>query len=170
MADGRIQLPAPDDFIELLRPEVCPNLECVYLNGCDTLNPLGNAIQAELPHLTIIAWDSKAADKAAIAFSHGFYDALAEGTKTVVGTGQPAGPATYSDAFDSAKRAMEAAGFMPGDPTDRSMGAQAHGLPAILISYRSRVMQFARQLSRSRSNSRKDLLAPEASHEGSLGS
>ena len=37
--------PPPQDFIDLLRPEVCPILECVYLNGCHTLHPLGSAIQ-----------------------------------------------------------------------------------------------------------------------------
>ena len=56
---------SPDAFIQLLK--ACKNLECVYLNGCKTLHPLGAAIQAELPHILIIGWESIAADAAADA-------------------------------------------------------------------------------------------------------
>ena len=49
MADGTIQLPDPDDFIELLGPASCPHLQCVFLNGCKTVRPLGEAIVAARP-------------------------------------------------------------------------------------------------------------------------
>ena len=67
--DGTIQLPDPRDFIDLLASKRCPNLQCVFLNGCGTLRPLGAAIFAELPHLSVVGWDSITEDNAATAFS-----------------------------------------------------------------------------------------------------
>ena len=31
-------------FVELLSRERCPRLQCVFLNGCGTLRPLGETI------------------------------------------------------------------------------------------------------------------------------
>ena len=41
LKDGTIQLPDPQSFVDLLRKEICPRLELVFLNGCKTLHPLG---------------------------------------------------------------------------------------------------------------------------------
>ena len=76
LPDGCIQLPDPLAFIELLDRKRCPRLQCVFLNGCGTLRPLGAAISDELPHLTIIGWGSVTEDNGAVAFARGFYDAL----------------------------------------------------------------------------------------------
>ena len=47
LANGQIQLPDPANFIALLSKSVCPLLECVYLNGCNTLHPLGASEMAD---------------------------------------------------------------------------------------------------------------------------
>ena len=119
LSDGTIQLPNPDDFIDFLRRDVCPQLECVYLNGCHTLSPLGACIQQELPHLTVIGWESLAADKAASAFSRGFYDALAHAVASDA-------PVSISSAYQAAAAAFEEAGFTWGDPQILGHG-KAHG-------------------------------------------
>ena len=77
MADGTIQLPDPDDFIELLGPASCPHLQCA-LNGCKTVRPLGEAIVAALPHLTVIGWDSITLDAACRLLAR-LYDELGKG-------------------------------------------------------------------------------------------
>ena len=56
--------------------------QCVFLNGCGTLRPLGATIFDELPHLTIIGWDSVTEDNGAIAFAKGFYDAIGKSYTT----------------------------------------------------------------------------------------
>ena len=71
LADGLIHLPNPKAFIQLLNKETCPRLECVYLNGRNTLDPLGLAIQ-QLPHLTVIGWNSVRRIRPRMSFQLGF--------------------------------------------------------------------------------------------------
>ena len=100
MADGTIALPPPDLFVSLLR--LMPRLECVFLNACHTLHPdargksLGERIVEALPDLTVIGWRSLTEDRAAEAFSRGFYDALARG---LVGGG--GGKVSIAEAYAS---------------------------------------------------------------------
>ena len=112
MADGTIQLPDPDDFIELLGPASCPHLQCVFLNGCKTVRPLGDAIVAALPHLTVIGWDSITLDAACAAFSLGFYDELGKGCDPQAKGRAP----SMLDCYRAAERAFLAKGFQRGDP------------------------------------------------------
>ena len=132
LADGTIQLPDPQSFVDLLRKEMCPRLELVFLNGCKTLHPLGEQIVAELPHLTVIGWDSVSADAAASAFAQGFYDSIARNCGRVGGMSG----AKHSDlweAYSSAERAFMDGGYIRGDPTQKTEGKpQAHGIYGIL--------------------------------------
>jgi hypothetical protein len=153
-ADGLIQLPSPDDFIALLGKDVCPDLECVYLNGCRTLKPLGSAILRKLPHLAIIGWDTKTADPAALAFSKGFYDAIAASYGSRNDQKPRAGSGWIVEAFDAACTAMENAGYRRGDPEyegDNFIDAsgklrRAHGRPGLLHRSNMVAKEFAQRL------------------------
>ena len=47
---GVVDLPDPLLFVELLDRAHCPRLECVFLNGCKTIAPLGEMIAEAHPH------------------------------------------------------------------------------------------------------------------------
>ena len=141
--EGKIQLPSPDAFIQLLK--ACKNLECVYLNGCKTLHPLGAAIQAELPHILIIGWESIAADAAAFAFSKGFYDQLG----AAVEQGGISTTPNFMAAYEAGVRAFSDAGFVWGDP-ERLGHNKVHGAFGVLLRHHDKVTKF---ISRMRSGS-----------------
>lgn len=99
LGDGTIDLPDPRLFIKLLAQPSMPRLEAVFLNGCRTLDlgttgerSLGERIVEALPHLTVIGWRSVVADKAAMAFSRGFYDALGRGCAAGAAAGKVSAP------------------------------------------------------------------------------
>ena len=88
------------------------DLQCVFLNGCKTVRPLGDAIVAALPHLTVIGWDSITLDAACAAFSLGFYDELGKGCDPQAKGRAP----SMLDCYRAAERAFLAKGFQRGDP------------------------------------------------------
>ena len=144
LADGLIHLPNLKAALQLLNKETCPRLECVYLNGCNTLDPLGLAIQRELPHLTVIGWNSKAADQAANVFSTGFYDALG---KAVEADAQ-ASESLWAMCYGAAAQKFEEKGFIWGDPEkkDPKTGKRPHGAFGILTKQQKVAREFASKL------------------------
>lgn len=105
-----IQLPDPQHFIDELGRAGCPRLECVVLNACKTARPLGEQIVAALPHLTVVAWATLVADKAAAAFTRGFYSAIGKGCQA----GAP--KVSIEEAFQAGEQAFAEGGFRFGDP------------------------------------------------------
>ena len=89
-------------------------LELVFLNGCKGLE-LGRDVQdAGVP--TVVCWETKAHDGAALIFSKAFFDSVARGR-------------TYAKSFDDAKDAV----LMPTRP-----GKLANGLAADVPMYELR--------------------------------
>ena len=110
--DGTMHLPTADEFIAVLKDahddNRLPHLECVFLNGCSTYTPLGEQLHRKLPTLTVIAWSTRVADKAANTFGQAFYRAVSP---------MRSGPRlTISEAFDAARDAFEEEGFKWGNP------------------------------------------------------
>ena len=106
---------SPARFIALIDEKQCPRLQCVFLNACSTLD-LARQIQDALPRLSVLAWDSRVADKAAAAFSRGFYQAL----------GRNCADGTFDDnrmqgAYDAAVAEFEKAGYVWGNPQDATL-------------------------------------------------
>ena len=52
--------------------QLCRGLECVFINACNVFQSLGMAIHDAFPHITVIAYSTRVADKAATAFASGF--------------------------------------------------------------------------------------------------
>ena len=109
LEDGTAQVPPPDELVRLLYHQ--PRLQCVFLNACCSAS-LARQIVTELPHLRVICWTTLVDDRAATAFSKGFYDYL--------GSELSAGTAGQGDviarAFRAAAEAFAHAGFTFGDP------------------------------------------------------
>jgi hypothetical protein len=126
VADGTIQLPDPAAFIGLLGHATMPRLECVFLNGCKTLHPLGERIVSALPHLAVVGWYSAAEDQAAVAFSRGFFDALGRG-------GGGGGKVSIAEAYAAAEAAFMREGFRKGDP-EGPEGRAVHGHFSLLVA------------------------------------
>jgi len=124
--DGELQLPDPKLFIDLLDPAICPRLECVFLNACNSIHPLGEKIVDALPHLTVIGWSSILEDKAAIAFSTGFYNALGRGLDS------GGGKVSITEAYREAEAEFKKANKKRGDP--RVQGTAVHGNYVMLKS------------------------------------
>jgi hypothetical protein len=98
--------PSIDAMIRLLSPSLAPELKGILLNACGT-EPMARLIQKDLPSLAIVCWRSIVEDKAAKAFSRGFYAAIAEGAP---------GAVSVHRAFDAGRAAFLRAGFSEGDP------------------------------------------------------
>eukprot|EP00327_Prymnesium_parvum_P033079 CAMPEP_0195599388 /NCGR_PEP_ID=MMETSP0815-20121206/4007_1 /TAXON_ID=97485 /ORGANISM="Prymnesium parvum, Strain Texoma1" /LENGTH=1645 /DNA_ID=CAMNT_0040738823 /DNA_START=358 /DNA_END=5295 /DNA_ORIENTATION=+ len=126
LPNGTIQLPSPQSFVDLLRKNICPRLELVFLNGCKTLSPLGEQIVEALPHLSVIGWGTVTADQAATAFAQGFYDSVARNCKRDRGGGSKG---NLMEAYVSAERAFAEGGFIKADP---ALQKGAHGVYGIL--------------------------------------
>ena len=108
--DGQLHAPDPEEFIALLK--LCPRLEGVFLNGCNTMHPLGERIKEALPHLTIIGWETISDDRGASCFAKGFYDALGSqyhGVRLVRRM-------SIADAYEKAKQTFHQGGYRVGDP------------------------------------------------------
>eukprot|EP00966_Prymnesium_polylepis_P217182 5026399-Prymnesium_polylepis.1 len=75
LPSGRIELPGASEFVELLRPEHAPRLQCVFLNGCNTAD-LGFTLVSQMPELMTICWATITEDNAARVFAQGFYDSV----------------------------------------------------------------------------------------------
>ena len=100
-------LPCPQlHYPRLLSPSLAPELKGILLNACGT-EPMARLIQKDLPSLAIVCWRSIVEDKAAKAFSRGFYAAIAEGAP---------GAVSVHRAFDAGRAAFLRAGFSEGDP------------------------------------------------------
>jgi len=120
-ADGSAHVPTPEELIAVLeaaREETksVDHLECIFLNACETYAPLGVELAKAFPHLHIVAWDSKVADKAANTFGQAFYHAVSP----------MQGSASISDAFRMASAAFDAEWkwgnpFPPGGERDKTV-------------------------------------------------
>ena len=107
-------------------------------------------------------------DKAADAFSRGFYDALARAC-TASDANTPGTEVGALSAYDNAARGFEEAGYVHGDP-DPSSAVHikgSHGAFGILLPRHSAVARFTALL-RSRSLGRlpADVVPPAAADEG----
>jgi hypothetical protein len=78
-------------------------------------------LRQALPHLTVVGWSTITEDRAAAAFSRGFYDALARG---LVGGG--GGRVSIAEAFANGEAVFLRAGFATGDPAG-PQGRSVHG-------------------------------------------
>lgn len=123
--NGTIQLPNPQSFVDLLRKDICPRLELVFLNGCKTLYPLGKLMVEALPHLTVIGWDSVTADQAAAAFAQGFYDSVGRNCARGGGGGSKG---DLMEAYVSAERAFLDGGFIKGNPATQPGTSGVYGI------------------------------------------
>jgi hypothetical protein len=124
--DGTADLHA--DFLEVLRRLLArgllAELECIFLNACDVCASLGVAIHTAFPHLTIIGFTTKVADKAAACFAKGFYEYV--GNELLEHR-----RAKIVDAYDAAICAWEANGCVYGDP--ELAGIAVHGKYEMLM-------------------------------------
>jgi len=82
-----------------------------------------------LPHLSVIGWATISEDRAAAAFSRGFYDALGRGCAG----GSPSGTVSIAEAYASAEAAFRDGGFTRADP-EGPLGHAAHGYYDMLVS------------------------------------
>jgi hypothetical protein len=73
-----------------------------------------------LPHLTVVGWKTITEDKAAAAFSRGFYDALGRGL------GGSGGKVSIAEAFASGEELFLRLGYKRGDPAG-PLGRAVHG-------------------------------------------
>jgi len=75
--EGRRYIPTAEEFIATLREcrQVCPGIECIFLNSCNTFT-LAKGISRDLPDVIVISWASKVSDQAASCFAAGFYSYL----------------------------------------------------------------------------------------------
>ena len=105
---GQQSEPTTDAMIRLLSPSLAPELKGIILNACKT-ETMARLIQRDLPNLAIVCWRSIVEDRAAKAFSRGFYSAIAAGAE---------GAVSVHRAFDAGRAAFLRAGFCEGDPAD----------------------------------------------------
>ena len=119
-SDGTVHTPDPGGFIALLRPDVCPRLQALLLNGCKT-HILAHKIVSALPHLQVVCCPTIVHTRASEAFARGFHDALgmhfANSTAGAQGVarGHPSGTTT-EQCFLAGKAMLARSGFVEGDP------------------------------------------------------
>ena len=97
--------PSVDAMIRLLSL-ARPRAQGIVFNACCT-EPMARLIHRDLPSLAIVCWRSIVEDKAAKAFSRGFFAAIAEGAP---------GAVSVHRAFDAGRAAFLRAGYCEGDP------------------------------------------------------
>ena len=119
-ADGTVHTPDPGGFIALLRPDVCPRLQALLLNGCKT-HILAHKIVSALPHLQVVCCPTIVHTRASEAFARGFHDALGMQLSSMstscqnMARGHPSGTTT-EHCFLAGKAMLARSGFIEGDP------------------------------------------------------
>ncbi|KAJ1633118.1 hypothetical protein T492DRAFT_8430 [Pavlovales sp. CCMP2436] len=116
LEDGTAQVPPPEELVKLLEHQ--PRLQCIFLNACCSAS-LARRIVIALPHLRVICWTTLVDDRAATAFSTGFYDYLGSMLRERPGADGAAGARgadTIERAFRAASDAFAREGFVFGDP------------------------------------------------------
>ena len=101
----------------------------------------------QLPHLTIIGWETVTEDKGAIAFAKGFYDAIGKsysGHWAGGGGDVGGGLVSFADAYDAASRTFAEAGCVCGDPKPAGGAARpdVHGVHGMLGGVRRGVQRW----------------------------
>ena len=93
-------------MVDILNPTLAPELRGIFLNACNT-ESMARLIHRYLPQLSIVCWGSVVENKAATAFSKGFFGAIA--------ADEP-GAVSVRRAFDAGVHAFQRANFCEGDP------------------------------------------------------
>jgi ribokinase len=121
--DGTAQVPPPDEFVKMLYHQ--PQLQCIVLNACES-EGLARRIVKAMPHLRVICWTTLVDNRAATAFSKGFFDSLGNSLRTPTLLNKSKENAREVDridrAFAAAAHAFAKAGFAFGDPRDKKKG------------------------------------------------
>jgi len=92
-----------------------PQLECVFLNSCESAK-LGRAIAHGLEQdIVVICWSSLTEDTAAREFAQGFYDTIGETLRATKGMPRRL---PLEAAFRAARERFKEGGFAFGDPAD----------------------------------------------------
>jgi serine/threonine protein kinase len=119
MEDGTAQQPPPNELVSLLYHQ--PQLQCIFLNACES-ESLARRIVKALPHLRVICWTTLVDNRAATAFSKGFYDSLGDSfrarraaTRKGFAGGRDEGD-RIDRAYKAAAKAFADANFKFGDP------------------------------------------------------